>query len=232
MGDGLLGHGNWNLTDGSANWESGGLSGRVLHAQQGQWPTLLVESSLGAGISLVFGKLSYSPHGEKAKESFPAPTTFLIQEPYLVVPHAIASEVGLRMVVQFLAEPGGLTMDVRLETIAPLDNVSLTLDLALTGHHLHTSAAKSHSDRYSRREIEWADVGEGEKLVGGLVTDLGEGGHAERQGDGWRLVLFDQPLEKGVILVGRWGIVKRGAGVSAASFRQKHQGQLDRPTFL
>jgi hypothetical protein len=194
----------------------------------------MAEFDLDGEISVVLGKLDYQPHEGKRHEVFPTPSPFFIQEPYLVAPQAISSDFGLGMVVQFLSEPGSLTMDIRLETIAPLDRVSLGFDVSTNGMKLVPKSDRDppNDGRYSRRQAEWWDVFKGEVMTGGIVTDLGEGGYAERQGDNWRMVMFDQPLEKGVILVGRLGFIRRHQKESQISFRQKHKKQLDRPTFL
>jgi len=230
----FLTSGNWKLIDNGAHAGSAGLDGRVLRASQGAWPTLAFEGELGGAWSLVLGKLSFRPHHASTNEAVPIPSSFFVQEPFLVVPQAIASDVGLRMVVQFLAEESSITMDVRLETIAPLDNVSLTLDLSWGGVELTLPPTRSDhsSTRFSRKEAAWFDVSKSGQCLGGVVTDLGEGGFVERQGDSWRLVMFDQPLEKGVILVGRFGIIGRSPSENAVSFRQNHEKQLERPTFL
>lgn len=226
--------GTWTLIENGAVSETGGLAGRAVRASQGAWPTLVFEGKLGGDWSLVLGKLSFLPHDLTSNEAFPTPSTFLVQEPYLVVPHAIASDVGLRMVVQFLAEPSAITMDVRLETIAPLDHVSLALDLSWEGVDLSPQSkhAGTSSDRFSRKEASWFDAFKGGECIGGVVSDLGEGGYVEREANSWRLVMFNQPLEKGVILVGRFGIIGRGSNEDAVSFRQNHEKQLERPTFL
>lgn len=232
--DAFLASGNWKLIENGATSESEGFSGRALRAPHGAWPTLVFEGEWGGEWSLVLGKLSFRPQHSSANEAFPTPSTFLVQEPYLIVPQAVASDVGLRMIVQFLAEPTSITMDVRLETIAPLDNVSLALDLSWGEVTLHpkSEGCKPSAQHFSRKESSWFDVIHGEGSVGAVVTDLGEGGYVEREADSWRLVMFDQPLEKGVILVGRFGIIRRASNEDLVSFRKNHEKQLERPTFL
>lgn len=229
-----MANGNWKLIENGATSESEGFSGRALRATQGAWPTLVFEGELGGEWSLVLGKLAFRPQNFPANEVFPTPSSFLVQEPYLVVPQAIASDVGLRMVVQFLAEPASITMDVRLETIAPLDNVSLALDLSWGEVTLRPKSTDgdTSAQHFSRTESSWFDVFHGERSVGAVVTDLGEGGFVDRQAGTWRLVMFDQPLEKGVILVGRFGIIRRSPDEDLVSFRKNHEKQLERPTFL
>jgi hypothetical protein len=181
-------------------------------------------------IRVELGDIQYLQGGQ-ARTVHPTSSSILIQEPYVVVPHELTSEVGLRLVVGVMADPEGLMLDARLETIAPIDRVSLSMSVECTDGAGWTIQPQSPTppivggpttiDRWAARQM---------RLVGqegpgiGLVTDLGEAGTARTEGGGrrWKLTFFDQSLEKGVILVGRWGLV----------FGVNQEAWLDRPTFL
>lgn len=222
----------WHLDHEHAHWSAGTVQGRVDFAKN----DLTIDVDAGARLKVCPGSIFYRPVGESVKTVQPVGTRGLVQEPYLVVPCILPTEVGLRLVSQVLVEPDAVTMDFRIETIAPLDDLSMELTLNVQEGTVHPcdSTWTSVAGRLTRRELHALDLRQGNEVVATFRTDLGEGGHGELDQDQAKvhITFFEQPLEKGVILIGRWGVIRRLPDESEEKFYTRQAGWLERRTFL
>lgn len=223
----------WQLAGHTARWDGGGLRGEVV-GEKGK--SLGARIEVGGSVRITWGAIRFRAVGGSEESTLPTVAGLHVQQPYLVVLHEVTSSVGLRLVVQLLAEPGAITMDLRLETVAPLDQVSFAMNLECAELSLRPEEAywPRTGNEFTRREFHRAELRGGAGVAAGFVTDLGEQGRGVLRDEGKRaeLVMFDQPLEKGVVLIGRWGIVRRPPEMSAATFRQMETEWLGRRTFL
>lgn len=174
-----------------------------------------------------FGRIEFHPCGEQPASTQPLPKDFFVQYPYLVCTQDVSSSVGLRTRVRILAEEGGATVDVELETIEPLDWVELAGRIRLEG----VSLPGVTQGRLEQDRIRWCELVRQGATIGALLFDLGENGYADVATSELSVNWFRQPLEKGVILVGRFAVVIRSEE-SEEAFRERSQGWLERPTFL
>jgi hypothetical protein len=233
----------WNRTEGRTDrveW-TGPLQGIVESiTSTGQQPTpgLTLRTGNPPGIVLELAEIDYSASRVEHVVR-PVGGNIFIQEPFILAPQQITSDVGLRLILGVMADKQGIMMDARLETIAPLERVSLSLSIQLHPDqdcYIRPPVATWPNDSLvvAGTDARWMHVYQGHTLVAGLVCDLGDAGFAlgDRHGKRWELTLFEQPLEKGVILVGRWGFVPAPRGVSERELHQAGQKLLDRPTFL
>ena len=189
-------------------------------------------------ITAVVGDLEFAQGGGE-RAVHPVGGSLLVQEPSVIAGQEVASDVGLRLVIGVMADEVGIMLDARLETIAPLDRVSLSMSVHVMGDGMGTIEPESSrwpgkSLVIDRTEARWMKVRRGGNLSGAMISDLGEGGFAVGQRDGkrWELTFFEQPLEKGVILVGRWGLVPRLGDQPEKELREVSARWLARPTFL
>jgi hypothetical protein len=199
---------------------------------------LTVRAGMNPALTVRLGDLEYAHDGiDKAVR--PIGQTLFVQEPFVLAPQEIASDVGLRLIVGVLAQEDGIIMDARLETIAPVDRVSLSLSVLLDDSSAgslcpSTAGWPQESLVVDGPEARWMEFRHGNEIVGAVAADLGEAGFVVGQRDGkrWEVTFFEQSLEKGVILVGRWGLLARPPAVSASAFRQQATAFFSRPTFL
>lgn len=194
--------------------------------------TISCTLSSAQSVQLDLEGIAYAPeHGQRTATPF-IPIEFLVQQPNLVIVNQIASTVGLRMVIQILAETHGLAVDVRMETVAALDEVELFGTLLLNGMSL--DPPRFLGDEPGRGPCGYG-LRLGDRPVSAAVLfDHGEGGCRPRRtpvADALAVSWFGQPLEKGVILVGRFAIIAE-AGLQASMLRETYRHWLDRPTFL
>jgi hypothetical protein len=199
---------------------------------------LRIDSELMPSITAVVGDLEFSQGGVE-RSVHPSGGSLLVQEPYVIAAQEIASDVGLRLIIGVMADEGGIMLDARIETIAPLERVSLSMSLHVTG--AGEGMIEPASSRWpveslvvDRTEAGWMKLRSGENISAAMISDLGEGGFGvgQRNGRRWELTFFEQPLEKGVILVGRWGLVPRLGDQSIEDLREVSARWLARPTFL
>jgi hypothetical protein len=221
----------WKLSSQGAEWTSGGLAGQVVVRSTPLGQRLALECP-ELGVDILLDHVEDDPEVGQTGRSPLVPGTMMIQEPYLVVPHAIESEVGLRVVTQFLAEPGRNTLDLRLETIAPLRSVSVHAHVSLTLARWSSSTDFAINASPSQAPV-WLEIVKAGEVRGALQMDLGEAGTARiLDSDRADVTLFDQPLEKGVILVGRFALVERKQEESLDAFRRRAAEGLAEATYL
>jgi hypothetical protein len=230
----------WTRTEGRNDevcWANS-FSGRVRTDSKDPRSGLRIDADLVPSITAIVGDLEFSQGGvERAVR--PTGGSLLVQEPYAIAPQEVASEVGLRLVIGVMVDDDGIMLDARLETIASLDRVSLSMSVHVTGNG--TGMIEPASSRWpgkslviDRTEARWMKIGSEGNLSAAMISDLGEGGFGVGQRDGsrWELTFFEQPLEKGVILVGRWGLVPRLGDRTEEELREVSARWLARPTFL
>lgn len=175
---------------------------------------------------LQFEDIRYRVPEGQTEIARPASSSYLVQEPYVVMPQRLESDVGLRMIAQVLRAEEGVIVDVRLETIADLESVILS---ASFGQANGPSTALRTIQTDTRPIMEMLDDNE---IVGIAVGDLGEAGRVNSTPNGVNLSFFDQSLEKGVILVGRWGVIPRRPHESTSSLRERASHCLRQASFL
>lgn len=219
----------WKKSERGHHWQGGRLAGCVSRAGDPDAAGLDIHFDVGPAQSLrlQLGNAIYQPTGGQPTRTMPSPTEYFVQQPYLVAKHGVASSVGLHLKASLLAEANSLILDVEMETIDPLDNVELGGRLAFTG--IATPSDAHH--RVEKAELRWQNLMRGNELVGALLFDTGESGFAEVTPTGLDLTWFRQPLEKGVILVGRFAVVRRG-DEAPEEFQEMYADWLERPTFL
>jgi hypothetical protein len=124
-----------------------------------------------------------------------------LQLPYVVAPFAINTPAGIRLTAFFRANEDGVDVDFRLATVATLANVSL--ELAAEWPAFQTKLGWPNARLFPGVSAGVVEYGRGSAV---LLVDVGEHGVFSQTPKGATLKLFNQELEKGVILVGRFAI--------------------------
>lgn len=168
-------------------------------------------------ISLKLGPISYIDTRDQHQMAQPrasAASSAYVQPPALVVPTSLDTAVGLQLSTRFLLDESRHRLDAefRLQTIQPVQAVSLLVSVEV-GEGLPLQAVESTLNHESSA----GGIGVRRKAaihqIGGalLLADLGESGtYQMAKSDRGSLLsynFFQQSLEKGVILVGRLGLV-------------------------
>jgi hypothetical protein len=154
----------------------------------------------------MLGSLSWRMESDDSQGSTdPVPELAYIQQPYVVAPFSLATPSEFRVTGFFRATDEGVDVDFRLATVLPVTNVSLELfaEWNKGAYRPLPELAKSRPYPCPGLEAGLLDFGGG---MAALFTDVGEHGVFELTSSGARLRLFNQSLEKGVILVGRFAL--------------------------
>lgn len=218
----------WHEEQGRFIWESPNFQVSVEKADPAKNEGLRIEFAVPPiePIRLTLGSVVYTAAGAgKPMSTLPQPAGFFCQQPFLVVSQEITSAFGLRMVTQILGEEHGATVDIRLETVASLDNVELDGILELRQWRGNPIEAPG-----------WMDLRcDTTPQCSAVLTDLGAAGRIEplsQDRSALRINWFRQSLEKGVILVGRLAWVYDPEAGDHRTIQDRHGDWLDRPTFL
>jgi hypothetical protein len=145
-----------------------------------------------------------------------------LQLPYVVAPFALNTPAGLRLTAFFRATEDGVDLDFRLATVETLANVSL--DLAADWPAFRSPGEWSNPRLFPGVAAGIVDLG---GRSAGLLIDVGEHGVFSPTPNGATLRLFNQGLEKGVILVGRVAI---RPFVDEERLRRDLEAWLDHPS--
>lgn len=171
----------------------------------------LVQDRPGAGpvVTLTLGSL-FLTYDRQTEVADPRVEAVRIHEPKLLADLALDSSVGASLAIQLEGDAQRLSWDVRVNTQLQVENVgaSLTMTGLPVGYWLLPSPATSWAPSRANRMAAWP-LPSGE--WGYVFLDLGETGSAAPQtlcaganiAEQLELRLFDCPLEKGVLLVGR-----------------------------
>lgn len=224
----------WQTDVGGIAWKADRLEVVAAHGAPASEMGLSVEFRLPETnpIRLTFHEIRYQPNGGRAYSLQPRPSDFCIQQPYLVVYQEVASAVGLRSVIQLFGDENGVAVDVRLETVAPLDEVQFdaTLDIAGFDRIERESLTSAEDANLICYELE-----ANQALRGALLLDMGGGARPSWSGEppsAAHLAWFQKPLEKGVILIGRLVLIADARPATPGELRRKYAEWLKRPTFL
>ena len=134
--------------------------------------------------------------------------------------------------IQLCGDESGVAVDVRLETVAPLDWVQFNATLDIDGldrieHERSTSLEVAN--------LICCELAAGEEFRAALLLEMGGGARPNWVGEPphvARLAWFQKPLEKGVILVGRLVLIADAGPAPPGEFHRKYADWLGRPTFL
>ena len=154
----------------------------------------------------------------------PVPDVAYIQQPYAVAPFVVNSEVGLRLTAFFRATDDGIDADFRLATVETLASVSLDVVCEWPNNGYRAVAESGNRRRFPGVSAGVVDYGHGKAT---FLTDVGEHGEFKASSNGGALKLFNQSLEKGVILVGRFAL---RPSTDPAQIQRDLDAWLDHPT--
>ncbi|WP_145261511.1 hypothetical protein [Planctomycetes bacterium Pan216] len=224
----------WKEQDGGFAFEGGALSGRVVlrgAEKPGSWVELGPKWREFAPKLLEIGPISFQTVAE-AVEIQPLAGAAYVQEPTLVIPLRIESPVGLAGTVRFLVGEEGLDVELRLQTVEPITDLTgiIRTYWSTTAPQLPLAGESTVELGPKRGAI--ALLGEAERL--GIFADLRETGTAmvEESARAIDYRLFGRPLEKGVVLVGRLALRTIGKEVPVAELEKRHAEWLAGGAFL
>ncbi|MGL4465291.1 MAG: hypothetical protein ACRC1K_24310 [Planctomycetia bacterium] len=147
-------------------------------------------------VEFQLGELRFTPAGRSAAVATPTVDHAYKQAPFVFSATALPSAVGLSLTAQVVPFVGGWTADFCLKTHEEVDAVELGVIARLTRGGRWTPV----DDAVGATAV----VGvEGAPVV---YVDPADGGGVTATGDVLEVRLFRQPLERGVILVGRIGV--------------------------
>ena len=192
----------WSTTEGAFSFAAGPLSGSL----EREATTRSLSIALGAVKIGTLGDLSWELEIDGSKGSVhPTPDVAYIQQPYVVAPFILQTPSEFRLTGFFRATDVGVDVDFRLATVAPVSNVTLDLFAAWPAGGYQALPELTGNRRYPCPGVAAGivDFGGGRAA---LVTDVGEHGVFTPTSTGATLRLFNQSLEKGVILVGRFAL--------------------------
>lgn len=157
-----------------------------------------------------------------------------IQEPTLVVPLRLESSAGLEAAARYRGEADGVRIEFRVMTLRPVENLVLEVRCRWETEVRFPLDEGGPSERrdHDRWAVALAPPAPGELASTCLLADVGERGGLEVRGSELRYECFGEPLEKGVILVGRFGLVSWPAGLSNENLRERYRGWRADRTFL
>jgi len=213
----------WSTTEGAFSFAAGTLSG------------MLERSAATSSLSIVLGKLRIGSLGDlswrlEADGStgavHPSPDVAYIQQPYVVAPFVLKTPSEFRLTGFFRANDDGVDVDFRLATVAPVTNVSLELKAQWPAGAYRSLPELTKSRRYPCPGVAAGVVEFGDGQAA-LFTDVGEHGEFKPGANGATLRLFNQSLEKGVILVGRFAL---RPSTEPARIKQDLNDWLDHPS--
>jgi len=212
--------------------------GRAFRFTAGPFEGRLERTDAPEGFRLILGRFVLNAVGQLhwkmetgcEGSTDPAPDVAYLQLPYVVAPFLVNTPAGIRLTAFFRATDLGVDVDFRLATTEPLENVSL--DLAVEwpegGHRPFKSHNAIGPTFFNRRfpGVSAATLIYDDNAGATLFIAVGEHGEFNWNSTGATLRLFNQPLEKGVILVGRLAL----RSADAATINRDLADWLDHPS--
>lgn len=130
----------------------------------------------------------------------------LIQPPFLITPYEVSSDAGFSLTSFARADSAGLDVDFRLTTTATLEHVALETEWEWSGASQERLPGPADSTGASTRSLrlDRFTFENGEHCA--IISDPGEFGRTSIVENRLVVELFGEPLEKGVLLVGRFAI--------------------------
>ncbi|MFO0948394.1 MAG: hypothetical protein U1D30_21150 [Planctomycetota bacterium] len=220
-------------------FEAGNLVG-CLHAKESVHMHLGEELANLSGRLFSLDRVSYRDGQGKSQESRLVADHPYIQGNACVLPLTIESKVGLSGAMRLLVETGGISAEIRVQTVAPVSELSLVVSNRWRADvQFPREMGKHKSGRLDRREcsVSLLPRDKGRALL--MFADVGEGGTAERtpvseKTDFAQVAysFFRQSLEKGVILVGRIALFDWRSEGQFTPIDQLYDQWFERDTFL
>jgi hypothetical protein len=213
----------WSTTEGAFSFSAGSLSGVLERLREPSMLTIALEQ-LRIGT---LGNLAWRLEADGSTGAVhPTPDIAYIQQPYVVAPFVLETPSEFRLTGFFRATDEGVDADFRLATVWPVTNVSLELSA-----HWPAGGYRPLPELIRNRPYPCPGVAAGIVEFGSgsvaLLTDVGEHGIFTPTSNGATLQLFNQSLEKGVILVGRFGL---RPSTDPARIKQDLDDWLDHPS--
>jgi hypothetical protein len=180
------------------------------------------------------GPIDFAEEAGRQESIAPRCKPGYIQNPYLVAPQLVDSAPGLHLTAFIRASDEGLDADFRLTTVSELKRAALECNCAwpsgICEPRPDLLAGLDHPKTSQGIALARLQLSDSDAVW--MYWDVGEHGMwrvREEAGGVQRLQcnLFEQPLEKGVILVGRFAL-RRLSNESAV--RENLLRWLDRPT--
>ena len=189
----------WTSVGGAFRFAAGRLEGTLEDTDDGKSLQIVLDKMRIGAIE----DLKWRVEGTEAVGAT-APTRDIpyIQQPYVVAPFIVNSPVGLRLTAFLRATDAGIDVDFRLATVETLSDVSLDLRAEWPVGSFWTAGIDLHS---SFPGVSAGVLRLHDRSVS-LMGDVGEQGTFTPNKEGATLRLFNQSLEKGVILVGRFAL--------------------------
>jgi hypothetical protein len=200
-------------------------SARTLHGQ--------LEHPFKADL-FSLGSLDFEEENGRQGSINPLCKASYIQNPYLIAPQFVEGEPGLHVTAFIRASSDGLDADFRLTTISNLKRAALECDCnwasGLFEPRLDILADLDHPKASPGVVVARLNIPAADPVW--MYLDVGEHGgwkvHEEDIGTEFlQCDLFKQPLEKGVILVGRFALRRLA---NEAAVRENLLQWLDKPT--
>jgi len=193
----------WTAAGRAFRFDAGPLSGML---ERSAYSRLLTIALGGLRIGALGGLAWRMERDGSTGSVHPLPDVAYIQQPYVVAPFVLETPPEFRLTAFFRATDQGIDGDFRLATVWPVSEVSLELFAEWPAGGYRPIVDFPTSDR----PCDFPGVQAGIVEFGGgsaaLFTDVGEHGQLQTTSTGATLKLFDQSLEKGVILVGRFAL--------------------------
>lgn len=221
----------WSAAGSEYRFRAGGLEGRV----DALAPKLALDSCHGQGpVRLELGSVRVRD-SQGRDENVPLLASGpYIQEPTLVVPLHLETSAGLEAAARYRGEADGVRIEFRVLTARPVEKLVLEVRCHWETEFrfpLDEGGPAGRRD-HDRGAVALAPPAPGEPATTCLLADVGERGGLEVRGSELRYECFGEPLEKGVILVGRFGLVSWPAGLSSGNVRERYRGWRADRTFL
>jgi hypothetical protein len=194
----------WSADGDGFRFDAGPLSGMLVRSGDGRSLAVAVGGWNIGGL----GALSWRMESDGATGSVhPTPDVAYIQQPYVVAPFSLETPPEFRLTGFFRAVDEGVDVDFRLATVWPVAQVTLDLHAEWpAGAYRPLPELTAPANRPYPCPGVAAGVMNLPGTSAAFFTDVGEHGEFVPAATGATLRLFNQSLEKGVILVGRFAL--------------------------
>lgn len=194
----------WTPVESGFQFEAGSFGTGLIHIRDGIRLAIPGLADTPLDWLAIDGAEIVEESGELKLSSLSANRPYL-QSNALIIPLDAPSQLGARFTARYLLDDQSLNLEVTAQVDRPIERIQLGITNQLDGIALELpfgqSAKSGNANRQQGRVVKLS--GRGNTLA--VFADMGEGGElrVESSGSTLRYTLFRQPLEKGVILVGR-----------------------------
>lgn len=222
----------WTPAESNFQLELNGLGKGTVHVGDGVKLTLAGDAS-PALQSITLETVTLFEEAGDSKRSALAANGPYLQGESLIVPLQTAEDLGAQLTARFLLDEQCVSLEVTAQVNRPIERVQLDIIHDVGGLKPELAFGKDETFRANRQQARVVKLsGPGSSFA--WFTDLGEEGEArlEPGSTSLRYTLFRQPLEKGVILVGRLALLPWDCGWNTAGLAAAYGRWFESDSFL